>query len=1644
MPLIPRYSTIDTAAVAIAGQFVNGSSECLINRVGLLNLITACDILHAELTWFATFEQQSKKEHVYWPQEAHVILHTPSGEYELAAQDCSNYVSKGQASQLICTADVTFRIREWAAGAYSLHIPSWDHCIEMIHCGWALNVIMKHSSLPLQYIQLAAGHEHIHQQKSYSRILRGFSLPCSDIQIKLWFCASDVQSLVGKAGAYYSACSQMCEADPLPGSAGLRQYELSLDRTDSTYIQDQLIYALSARNDTALSELYTIAVQLDCSGARILASLKAIEGYQDSEELQPSDTVFYSLQLFNAGDRRAERIYVTIYLSEGAPLLEQYIRVQDSCHNCISVSCKSRMLIIPSLAQDATVTITFAASVQDSKLSQDQVVCIASVTYDPAAPSAMYRTRVQSNQVEVTFPSPEYDVIVTQQCSMSRAYWQDRIPFTTTITPNINRRVSNLYFRVIVDSECCYVPGTLTVNGMPISSGNPLAGFCMEDIHDHIPRVIQYELNMQHVPPSGRLETKADLTYRVYRSTKCKGPQITINSSPVIVDLEYEYIYRTLVMKNDSCSLGDIVSMKLKLSNGGNITACQVPVKVNDSAGMQFIAGSVKIDGIACHGANPFEGFELDYIDPNTCVYVEFQARITKIHGTQIVRNQAIIPYEYQVAPNRPSITTLQPSNIVLTHIHDLNICVAKKVDRGYAEVGDQLIYTIRIANKGRVSVTNTELHDMLDDGVSIVPGSIKVNGITCKYCNLACGYPLGRLTTGTVIVVTFSAVITTRPFSGHICNQAKITYNYTQHDSCRIHIGTTYSNKTKTYVRYVRASLYKYANTRLAIPGEIIRLNHDLDNQGNLTLEHVWFADPLPAQLQWIQSSIRIDGTPAPHADPICGFPLHQIMPGSKTYVSLLAKVTDIAANLLVCNTSWISYSSLLDNCGHRKYETILSNTACIMVQATLLDMCMSVDRECAQPGEQLTFTFILRNTTLVPLGDIHFIHSLPDVLTFLSGSLRIDGKAYVCTNAIELHLGTLHPGCSRVISYRCHVREVPVTGWLSNAAQAKYCYPSHSHPYLMKRRTCSNTVHTYIYHSCMIVRTASSHRYITLGEEQVIESTVSNAGTATADQVWFTIAIPEGLRIVSESVHVNGELWPKVCPVRGVYIGSIYPRTTALISFRINVNGISRTKSFIIQSEAAYRYRLPQFCGYKRGISKANPLLIQAIPFLSNSCIPLTKNGLQPAKLIMQLSSEYKVVKCGEPNRYTLVICNTGHSSADQVSLMLPLPTDARLIRACRYEQNDVRHLAPTCANQIEIGCIHSGRSVTVRYEVEVHTPPVPNIFMYTATALYHIDSYSQAVRAKTHQAFSNSVMTMIQYCELEVHTTVDKMAAAVGDVLRFRTIIHNCGTMDALSLCVQDLMASQSWNFSESMSNPTFVNNECNPSYFSEFCLECLKTGEAVILYHEAKIVDPPLSALLRNQVKVLYFCHTKLHEENSLHNAHGNEVYVHLHNHALQISSQFAAPSQQNKKNALLALSLMNVGGGTAYNLVLNLPTQAKLSDISTCNTMFAASGIVPPLSNPFLLPVLQMGQTASIELSIHVPDHRAALSLHDIIKHLAVSYHYRYDINPTGYWEQTKIMLHPEHKQNEIRLAVRAIAIRPAIEIDERISRSSRT
>ena len=1631
MPLIPRYSTIDTAAVTNIGQCCTGSSEHLISQNRKLNLLPQSEILHAELTWYAIIPNMSDEERKHWPDQAWIHLHTPTGSYQVAAFNSAYIVPRGQTNHSICSASVTTIVREWLSGAYSVSIPIWENRSAILRCGWTLHVIMKHSSLPLQYIQLVTGLEQVTDHKSYYWKLGGFTLPATDNQITLWLCAYNVQALIGEIGPYCSASSPMRDVFRTADSTGIRKLQISTGHITSHSVQDQLLCTVSVKNEEDTACIYAMAAQFDAIGAHIQAHLTWIEECTNEDVTK---TWLYRLQLANTGGKIAESIYISIYLSEGVTLLDPSIRIYDN--PSASVSCKSGMVVIPFLQPNQTATITFLVALRDMELLQDAVRCIASVIYGIAVASHTYRVRIVSNQVDVPTRIPVPDLTVAHQASTAQAYWQERIAFTVTITPSGHTRLTNVFFRDIACDDCCYVPGTLTINGIPLPADNPLTGFYMEDIYDCEPLVIQYEMEIQQIPPSGQLVTAAQITYHLDRSENCARPCYTIQSDPTIISLRYAQVYTTLVMQEDLCAVGDIVNMDLHVCNGGNMTACKVPIRIPYIVGMCFIEGSVTINGIADTNADPFTGIDIVEINPDTCTCFQFQARIIDTIDSLAVRNQAIIPYEYQVAPDRPLITASQPSNIVLTHINELHIRITEEVDRKYADVGDQLAYTLRISNHGQVHAVDMVVFDMLDPDARIIPGTVKVNGIDNPQCNLKQGYHVGRFTRGAQLVITFLAFIAARPQSGIIGNQAKVTYSYFQQSTGQLHARTSYSNKIKTIIRHVQANLNKAASTRFALPGEVIRFTHHLINTGDMKLDRIWFIDQLPLPLRWIPTSVRINGIPVPKADPLSGFRIRRMPPGTEVRISLIAEVDGVPSNQLVCNTSWVSFTTRYDCCGNQIHHTLESNASCVMIQAAVLDMCMSVDRECVQLGERITCTIELRNAALVPLMSILLRNLIDDSLHFIPESLRINGKVYrTCEPGIDIQLDTLQPGCSHVVIYHCLVKKIPCTRWVLISAEADFDYPLQSTSEVIKHHTHSNIVQIYAFHGNIIVLAAATRQAISLGKPFIMEIAVSNAGTIAADEVYVSASIPEGLRIISGSVQVNGELWSDGHPELRCNIGTILPFTTTKIIFCVVADWLPRTKIFFIHSQAAYQYRIPLQFDSVHGITKASPVLVHACPSLSSCDNQMNRSEIRPAKLNLQLRSERSDVMLHERNRYAVMITNIGHTSAEHVKLVLLIPKEAELIRVFQEIHNDVRALKPL--NQIEIGSILPGVTILIEYEVKLFTLPQSNSVIYSAMALYQTDSYSSSVRARTYKSYSNSVITTFQHCNLDVYTTVDEAAASIGEVIHFRTIIRNRGTADATRIRIHDTADSQQWIVTESTCS-SIDSIIGTVSTDPELFIEHLEPGGMYIIAHQVEVACSISQALLRNRVQLSFQSVAAQGERSSHHSAIGNEVHVYIKNHALHMESKVIPSIDRNKPNHLLSLSIANVGGGTAYNLMLYPLIAANLRYQEALLRIDDNTSTLLPCTDYVFLPVLMSGQTAIMEYTFPTNEDTIAVPPSPIeLLEASATYHYRYDFPTAGYWEHMKMKPHPE--QHDIGLRVQTTANRSAIEMEDSIS-----
>ncbi|MDK8180296.1 hypothetical protein [Paenibacillus sp. UMB4589-SE434] len=1640
MPLIPRYSTIDTAAVTFTGQHCSGSADNLTTPYTTLELLPECDILHAELTWFASFTTGVDMKEMSDLHVNRVNLGTPIGYYQINEQGTNYIVQKGQASHCICSADLTSIVTEWKSGTYSVTIPAWESIHSMLQCGWVLHVIIKHPSLPLQYINLVTGHEHVSQHKSHHWKLTGFRLPSTNIKFNLWLCAANAQALTGDIGSYYATRTPMNDAQPVLNPAWMRQLQASPLQLTNPSFENQLICVCSVPQRTEWSDIFTMAVQLDSDGALIKSCLNRLGEYID---YQYGEIELYELQLFNEGNQKADSILASFYATEGGILLKELIGVLNQSAPTV-VSCKSGIVTISDLLPNETVTIRFPVVIDEqlidqNELPRDLITCVASITYTFEVSLTRCHARTISNYVNIPVPNKQSNLNVTQYADVTSARLQDSITFNVQIASFGHRKLSNVFFRDMAYHDCYYVPGTLTVNGQFLPDADPLAGFYLYKIDDCITTLIRYDLKLQHIPPNSQLQTAAQINYSFFHPNGCTGPNYTIRSQTTTVWLHYAQIYRNLLMKSKGSNIGDVVDLILRLSNGGNETAEQVPVYLSPAPGMSFVEDSVIIDRRACPNKNPYKGFHLDHVKPNRSLCIQFKARITRIEALQHVRNQAVVPYTYQIASDQPSISVSQPSNMVTTYIHNLNISLTKKVTRKYAAVGDQLVYTLQVSNRGHTSIIGATVRDILEPWLTLVPGTVTVNGLKRSHCDLQTGCHLGQLSRGTAYTITFAAVVTALPPNGRVYNQAEITYQYVQLDPYHLLTKTSRSNRVYTIVQHVDVSLNKQTCTRLALVGDIIRFTHHIINIGNTTLGQVWFADPLATPLQVVTASVRVDGVPAPKLDPQNGFRLASLRPKSETWISLLAEVTNITTNQLICSSAWINYAFHNDSCEHISYNTAQSNAAPILVQASLLDMCMSVDQDCVQVGEQLTYTIVLRNAALVPLSSIYYVNPLPADLCFIPGSLRINGKAYhPFVSAIRLHLDTLQPGASLVVSYRCQVsKEALDSRQLLNSAEAEFYMPRYGQSCTIKRNTSSNTVSTRVYRKCLLLFVACSHKYVTSGVQMKCEVAVSNAGTITADDVWFYASIPAGLHIVAGSLLVNDERWTEACPGRGFSLGTLSPSTTVKITYVISAEDITSAKVCLIQSKLHCVYRpLMTSCSEQQTITKADPILIYILPPWPNqnpSKATPHHYGAGPAKLILQLMGGQSEAGLCQPIRYAVRVTNVGYTFAEHVRLVLTLPREASRIQAWISDKSSENEVL-SAPDHVPIPRILPGEDVVVHYEIELSELPRPNCLRITAAAFYQTDHSFFKTPTNTYHTSSNCVITIIQHYELAVCTSVYQDAAAVGELLPFHTIIHNQGTIKAVNIHVSDLLSSPRWEVESAQA--LAADQICVlPDGLN---ITHLEPGASCSLFHETEITTPLTSAWVTNQVQIHYDSNAQYDEDAFPRIAVGNKVHIYVKHHGLQIRSVPATSSCEADNRQLIIVTINNVGGGTAYNLNITSILPAELRSSVSTTLLYDNSLDIYPATARMLLPVLQPDRTAIIKYSVNRHAYKDQQPIDNNSFETVATYYYSDDSNSRpAVWEHDKVK--STYRAREIKIAVCVIANCTSLEIGDTLS-----
>lgn len=354
-------------------------------------------------------------------------------------------------------------------------------------------------------------------------------------------------------------------------------------------------------------------------------------------------------------------------------------------------------------------------------------------------------------------------------------------------------------------------------------------------------------------------------------------------------------------------TIGSRLTYTIVVQNTGTLPAQNVTFTDPIPAGTTFVPNSVTVDGVATAG-NPATGIPISNIPAGGSVTITFQVDVTSVPTPPVASNVASFGYEFQPAPNAPTITRTTTSNIVNTDIFTANVALTKAVDKTIATIGDTITYTITATNQATLAANNVIITDTPPAGTSFVPGSVTVNG-TSTTDNPATGINVGTIAANGNATITFQVQVNTLPTPNPIPNSATSSFQYNPPNQPPINRNST-SNIVETQINATIINPTKSANQQIVNIGDIITYTITVPNNGNISATNVSITDPIPTGTTFIPNSVTVNGTAQSGVTPT-NIPLGTIPAGQTTTVTFQVQVTSLPANGTITNEANVTFTS-------------------------------------------------------------------------------------------------------------------------------------------------------------------------------------------------------------------------------------------------------------------------------------------------------------------------------------------------------------------------------------------------------------------------------------------------------------------------------------------------------------------------------------------------------------------------------------------------------------------------------------------------------------------------------------------------------------------------------------------------------------
>ncbi|MHC1747974.1 MAG: hypothetical protein AB9856_06220 [Cellulosilyticaceae bacterium] len=1146
-------------------------------------------------------------------------------------------------------------------------------------------------------------------------------------------------------------------------------------------------------------------------------------------------TLNYTIDITNVGNALAQNVFFQDKIDDACSFVEHSVTIGGISYPDLNPHTGFELA---NLAVNGTRQIKFAVTVESLPAST-KVTNSAAVSFGFVFNQyvALIEKTTFSNTVSIQV---QYiDIIGIRSNNNSYPEVGDTVTYTLKLTNMGNIPASGVQVQEPLVAGATFVGGSVKINGQAYINLNPFTGFPLPNpIPGGQTTNITYDMLINQVQPGDTIDNTAQVPFK-YQITPAQG-EISDEKASNTVETRANFVCMSIQETVDKAYavIDDILYYTVTIENQGNINAYNTIFSSQIQADTTFVAGSVKINGITYGSYDPNQGFTIGTVYPTDSIEVTYQTKVITVPSPNLVYNQSQLIYSYLPDPLAIPLTKTITSNRVQTIINRASYTITKSVDKAYAVLGDNLVYTTTITNTGTVVLTDISFVDNLPTFLQFYPHTVYVNGSNYPNYNPSTGFAIPDLHPGDSTTVVFATTVIDTPAYGYVLNSAKVTMTYQVNPNSPVVTRTAYSNRVKTYIVTGDLSIHKMVNKAYATIDDIIAYSFDVSNVGNVPLTNVNFTDIVPIGASFVADSVIINDVSKPGYNPNQSFILGDLNVGQVTTVSFNIKVNTVPTPNTLINTATSSFSFTIDPTQQPERLTKTSNTVTTVINKGDATLSKVVDKLYATIGETLTYTITARNTGTVTLSNVNFLDIVQAGGSFIADSVVINSVEQPGLNPnIGFALPDILASGDVIVSFKVSVTSVPTPPQIQNNARINYQYkinPTAS--YTSDTRT-SNTATTMINRAVVAINKTANKQYATVGNTVTYTSVISNSGNINLTNTLFKDSVPEHTSFVSGTVTINGTSFPTYNPNTGFTAGTVQPNTPITVVFNVTVDSFPPIGYITNTSNMSYEYTIDPTQPPIPGSVTSN----EATTHINIGTITFTK------------VADRQYARITDTINYTLVVTNTGNTVLKNISFQDIIQAESTFTGGS-VVVNGTSKPAYNPNTGFALEDIPVGSYTTINFAVTVNSIPQDQGKLNntgSVTYSYYVDPVGNPT---TKTESSNTATVIIRDTIVSATKSVDKSIAKLLGTLNFTITLENDGNAVAEHAKFKDTLDTNLLFTSQSV----YINNVQYPSYNPNtgFDLPNIVKGTPVIVTFAATIQTRPVGNIVYNTANVQY--------------------------------------------------------------------------------------------------------------------------------------------------------------------------------------------